>query len=76
MRWNQRPKVERPEFPKLVALAATAEQVQDLLPLIRQSDPEAEMVDSGGRGIYVRVHNAEAEAATKQYAERRSFPLA
>ena len=75
MRWNQRTKVERPEFPKLVALAATAQQVEDLLPLLLQSDPEAALVESGGRGVYVRVHNAEAEAATKLYAERRSFPL-
>jgi len=76
MRWNQRPKAERPEYPKLVALAATVEEVRDLLPLLLESDPEAEVVESGGRGVYVRVHNAEAEKATKRYAEHRSFPLA
>jgi dihydroxyacetone kinase-like predicted kinase len=76
MRWNQRPKVERPEFPKLVAIAATAQQIADLLPQLVESDPQAEVVDSGGRGVYVRVHNAEAEEAAKLYAEQRSFPLA
>lgn len=76
MRWNKREKVERPEFPKLVAIAATAAQVEDLLPLLRQSDPDAEIVDGGARGVYARVHNEAAESAAKHYGESRSFPLA
>lgn len=76
MRWNKRAKVERPEYPKLIAIAATAEQVRDLLPLLHESDPTAEMVSAGERGVYVRVHNEPAEAAAMQYAESRSFPLA
>jgi hypothetical protein len=76
MRWNKQPKVERPEYPKLVAMAATAEQVRDLLPELLRHDPSAEIVSAGDRGVYVRVHNEAAEAAAKQYSESRSFPLA
>jgi hypothetical protein len=76
MRWNRHPKVERPEYPKLVAIAATAEDVQDLLPMLLLSDPQAEMVDAGARGVYARVHNEAAETAAKRYGESRSFPLA
>jgi hypothetical protein len=76
MRWNRRVKVERPEYPKLIAIAATADEVRDLLSVLTQSDPEAEIVSGGERGVYVRVHNETAEVAAKQYAESRSFPLA
>lgn len=76
MRWNQRPKAERPEYPKLIAVSANADQIRDLLVFLRHSDPQAGLVESGGRGLYVRVHNTEAEAATKDYAEARTFPRA
>jgi hypothetical protein len=76
MRWSKREKVERPEYPKLVAIAATADEVRDLLPLLRESDPEAELVDGGARGVYARVHNETAETAARRYGENRSFPLA
>ena len=76
MRWNKRAKVERPEYPKLVAMAATAEQVRDLLPELVQNDPDAEIVSAGDRGVYVRVHNEAAETAAKRYSESRNFPLA
>jgi uncharacterized membrane-anchored protein len=76
MRWNKRAKVERPEYPKLVAIAATAGQVRDLLAALLESDPEARILDGGDRGVYVRVHNEVAEATAKRYAESRSFPLA
>jgi hypothetical protein len=76
MRWNKRAKVERPEYPKLVAIAATAEEVRDLLPELLQHDPSAEIVSGGERGVYVRVHNEAAETAAKRYSESRSFPLA
>ena len=76
MRWNKPPKAERPEFPKLVAIAATAEQVRDLLPLLHDSDPQAEIVEGGARGIFVRVHNETAEQAARRYGESRTFPLA
>ena len=76
MRWNKRPQVERPEYPKLVAISATAEQVKDLLPLLLEKDPEAALVDGGTRGVYARVHNEDAEAAARKYGESRSFPLA
>ena len=45
MRWNKRPKVERPEYPKLVAIAASAEEVRDLLPVLQESDPAAGLGD-------------------------------
>jgi hypothetical protein len=76
MRWNKRPKVERPEYPKLVPLGATSQEVQDLLPLLLESDPDAEIVEGGARGVYARVHNAAAETAARRYGESRSFPLA
>ena len=76
MRWNKRPKVERPEYPKLVAIAATADEVKDLLPLLLESDPDAALVDGGARGVYARVHNEAAEKAARVYGEKRSFPLA
>jgi hypothetical protein len=76
MRWNKRVKVERPEYPKLLAINATAEEVRDLMPALLQSDPDAEIVSGGDRGVYVRVHNEAAELAAKQYSESRSFPLA
>jgi hypothetical protein len=76
MRWNKRPKVERPEYPKLVAISATAEEVGGLLPELIRNDPDAELVSAGDRGVYVRVHNEAAELAAKQYSESRNFPLA
>jgi ribosomal protein L16 Arg81 hydroxylase len=76
MRWNKRPKVERPEYPKLVAIAASAEEARDLLPLLQESDPEAELVDGGARGTYARVHNEAAETAARRFGESRNFPLA
>jgi hypothetical protein len=76
MRWNKKPNVERPEFPKLVAIAATSEEAQDLLAVLLASDPDAALVNGGDRGIYARVHNEAAEAAAKRYSESRSFPLA
>lgn len=76
MRWNKRPQAERPEFPKLVAIAATQEEVRDLLPVLRDSDPDAEIVEGGARGVYARVHNEAAETAARRYGESRSFPLA
>ncbi len=75
MRWNKRPPVERPEYPKLVAIVATTAQVGDLLPLLLKSDPCAALVDGGARGLYARVHNESAEKAVKSYGESRSFPL-
>jgi hypothetical protein len=76
MRWNTRPKVERPEYPKLVPIAGTREEVQDLMPLLLERDPDAELVEAGARGVYARVHNVGAETAAKRYGESRSFPLA
>jgi hypothetical protein len=76
MRWNKRTPVERPEYPKLVPIAATAEEVRDLLPGLLETDPDAEIVSAGDRGVYVRVHNQAAETVAKRYSESRSFPLA
>ncbi len=76
MRWNRREKAERPEFPKLIAIAGTAEEVRALLPAIRDGDPDAELVDAGDRGVYVRVNNEAGETAARSHGERRSFPLA
>ena len=76
MRWNKRPQVERPEFPKLVPIAATSEEVRDLLPVLLESDPEAAIVEGGARGVFARVHNEAAEASARRYGESRSFPLA
>jgi hypothetical protein len=76
MRWNKRVKVERPEYPKLVPIAGTKQEVPDLLPLLLEHDPEAELVEGGTRGIYARVHNEAAETTARRYGESRNFPLA
>jgi hypothetical protein len=74
MRWNKRQKVERPEFPKLIPVAGTAEEASGLLSLIHAHDPEAAILDGGGRGVFLKVHNEAAERAAA--AEDRKFPLA
>jgi hypothetical protein len=76
MRWNTRAKVERPEYPKMVPISVTGDAAKDLLSSLLLSDPHAEIVDGGGRGLYVRIHNQAAEAAAKLLAESRRFPLA
>jgi hypothetical protein len=76
MRWNKRPKVERPEYPKLVPIAGTKEEARDLLPRLLESDAEAVLVEGGARGVYARVHNEAAETEAKRYGESRNFPLA
>ena len=76
MRWNTRTKAERPEYPKLVPLVGTAQEVQDFLPTLLALDPLAELVDAGSRGAYARVHNEDAEIAARSRGESRSFPLA
>jgi hypothetical protein len=75
MRWNKRPKAERPEYPKLVPLPGTLADAQSVLPLIRARDPAAEVVEGAPRGVFLRVFTAEGEAAAKQYQEVRTFPL-
>jgi hypothetical protein len=74
MRWNQRPKVERPEYPKLIPVAGTAAEASKLLPMIQADDPEAVVLDGGERGAFLKVHNKAAEAAAG--AEKRRFPMA
>jgi hypothetical protein len=74
MRWNKRQKVERPEYPKLIPVGGTVEEASKVLTLIRDFDPEAEILDGGERGAFLKVHNQEAEAAAT--AEKRNFPLA
>lgn len=74
MRWSQRSRVERPEYPKMVPIPI--EHAQELLSSLLADDPDAEIVDGGGRGVYARVHNRAAEAAAKLYGETRTFPLA
>ena len=76
MRWNKRERAERPEYPKLVPVPGTMDEVREKLPLLRQDDPDAEVVDAGDRGVYVRVHNAAAEATARLSGESRAFPLA
>ena len=76
MRWGKRPKVERPEYPKLVPIAGTTQEAQALLSLLLESDPDAELVEGGARGVYARVHNDAAKAAARRYGESRDFPLA
>jgi hypothetical protein len=74
MRWNRREKVERPEYPKLIPVAGTVDQANGMLTSIREHDPDAEIMDAGARGVYLKVHNQAAEAAAT--AEERNFPLA
>jgi len=74
MRWNKREKVERPEYPKLIPVGGTVEEAGNMLPVIREHDPDAEILDAGARGAFLKVHNAAAEAAAT--AEKRDFPLA
>ena len=74
MRWNRREKAERPEYPKLIPVAGTVEEARRLLPAIQEQDPEAEVLDGGERGAFLKVHNEAAAAAAT--AEKRDFPLA
>jgi hypothetical protein len=74
MRWNKRPKVERPEFPKLIPIGGTVEEASKLLSVIHTHDIEAAILDGGERGLFLKVHNETAEAAVA--AEDRTFPLA
>lgn len=74
MRWNKRQRVERPEYPKLIPVAGTVDEASELLSLIRIHDPEAVILDGGGRGSFLKVHNQAAERAAA--AEERKFPLA
>jgi hypothetical protein len=74
MAWNKRPKVERPEYPKLIPVAGTVEEASQLLSHIREHDADASILDGGARGAFLKVHNSAAEAAAT--AEARNFPLA
>ena len=74
MRWNKRPNVERPEYPKLIPVAGTVAEANELLPLVRVHDPDAVILDGGERGAFLKVNNEAAEAAAT--AEERNFPLA
>jgi hypothetical protein len=74
MRWNKREKPERPEYPKLIPVAGTVEEANELLLVIRPHDPDASILDGGERGAYLKVHNEAAEAAAT--AQERNFPLA
>jgi hypothetical protein len=76
MAWNKQPKVERPEYPKMVPITATADEAQQLLSSLLADDPKAELVDGGERGVYMRVHNEATEAAAKAHGPARNFPLA
>ena len=73
MRWNRTIKVERPEYPKLVAVDLIAADAPDWLPLVLREDPDAEIVQGGAHGVYVRVHNPTAEATAKLHAQRGSL---
>jgi hypothetical protein len=76
MAWNKQPKVERPEYLKMIPVTASADEAQQLLSSLLNDDHEAELVDGGERGVYMRVHNEVAEAAAKTHGPARSFPLA
>lgn len=73
MRWNKRPKIERPEYPKLIPVAGTIDEASGMLPLIQKYDLEASILDGGERGAFLKVHNAEAAAAAT--SDIRNFPL-
>jgi len=73
--WNKRAKLERPDYPKLLAVGGSPERVEELLSMIQQSDPDAAVLSGGAHGVYVKVHNEAGEVAAKPFAEHRSFPL-
>ncbi|WP_167737670.1 hypothetical protein [Sphingomonas parva] len=50
------------------------DEVRKILPGIREGDAEADVVDGGARGVYVRVNNEQGEAAALLHAEMRQFP--
>ena len=73
MRWNKVPKVERPEYPKLIPVSGTVDEAEKMLAQLKGHDPEVSIIDGGSRGAFLKVHNEAAEAAAT--AEVRSFPL-
>lgn len=73
MSWNKRQKAERPEYPKLIPVAGTVHEATKLLSVIQSHDPDAEILDGGERGTFLKVHNQAAEAAATR--EERRFPL-
>jgi hypothetical protein len=76
MRWNNRAKTERPEYPKMVAITAQGQEALDLLSTLAADDPQAEIVNGGSRGLFLKVHNEAAENAARRVTEARNFPLA
>lgn len=74
MRWNNRQKAERPEYPKLIPVQGSVEEASKMLASIQAHDPEAAILDGGARGAFLKVHNEAAAAAA--VAEKRDFPLA
>ena len=72
MRWKQRDKPPRPEYPKAVRLAGTYAEEMDRLEMYQAEDPDATITDLGERGVFVRVHNERAEVLAKTAGEPKT----
>lgn len=68
--WNRNAKVERPEWPKLVQIPGTIEEAKSLEPKLRAEDPDAEIVEGGRYGVFVRCHNPASVAVAQGFASR------
>jgi hypothetical protein len=64
MRWSSRSNVGRPDYPKLIPVAADFGGTSNLLSVIREHDPEATILD-GDECSFLKVHNDAAERAVR-----------
>ena len=70
--WNRKPRAERPEWPKLVQIYLSAQDVRILEPDLLAQDDQARVVDGGGHGLFVRCFNPASEALAKSWQGRKA----
>ena len=67
--WNRKEKVERPEWPKLIALRGTMDEAKALEPQLKADDAEAEVVEGGGYGVFARCFNEKSEKVALRFGK-------